>query len=262
MGLEAVLNKWHSESWSSYLTLAGAVIGWTRGTALMQSNNVLAADIEKLGARTFSTKEMCFNIMGLLHPQMVSEAQRQPLWADLNGSLHLVRDLHTVVGGIRSSLQESAALHKAVALERALDQEVAQGPRTDTAAATAANITPRANVRVAFPDLPSESRLAELAHLRGMLDMDKVIVVVGFGEVGPFGSARTRWEMEAFGEFSLEGCIELAWGMGLIKYHKDAQWTGWVDAKTKVDFVVLLSSLLSATKLTWRSDRSACEIIW
>lgn len=66
-----------------------------------------------------------------------------------------------------------------------------------------------------------------------MLDLDKVIVVVGFGEVGPFGSARTRWEMEAYGEFSLEGCIELAWSMGLIKYQKDAQWTGWIDAKTK-----------------------------
>ncbi len=57
------------------------------------------------------------------------------------------------------------------------------------------------------------------------------MVVVGFGETGPFGNARTRWEMEAVGEFSMEGCIELAWMMGLIVYSKDPNWTGWIDRK-------------------------------
>ena len=28
------------------------------------------------------------------------------------------------------------------------------------------------------------------------------------GEVGPWGNSRTRWQMEAEGEFSLEGCIQ------------------------------------------------------
>lgn len=41
--------------------------------------------------------------------------------------------------------------------------------------------------------------------------------------------------MEAFGEFSLEGCIEMAWVMNLIKYHngplKDGTfYIGWVDS--------------------------------
>ncbi|KAJ2719175.1 fatty acid synthase alpha subunit Lsd1 [Coemansia sp. Benny D115] len=74
--------------------------------------------------------------------------------------------------------------------------------------------------------------------LHGMVDLDKVVVITGFGELGPFGSARTRWEIEAHGEFSIEGCIELAWVMGLIKHHdgklpeSDKHYVGWVDAKT------------------------------
>ncbi|KAJ2905792.1 fatty acid synthase alpha subunit Lsd1, partial [Coemansia aciculifera] len=45
--------------------------------------------------------------------------------------------------------------------------------------------------------------------------------------------------MEAYGEFSLEGCIELAWIMGLIKHFNGAlkatgaMYVGWVDAKTE-----------------------------
>ncbi len=52
LGLEALLNKWQSEGWGKYLSIAGAIIGWTRGTALMHQNNIIAEGIEKLGART------------------------------------------------------------------------------------------------------------------------------------------------------------------------------------------------------------------
>lgn len=70
-----------------------------------------------------------------------------------------------------------------------------------------------------------------------MADLDTVPVVVGFGEVGPWGNARTRWEMEAYGEFSLEGCVEMAWLLGLIKHAKKSRgqreaFVGWVDAQS------------------------------
>jgi fatty acid synthase subunit alpha len=42
--------------------------------------------------------------------------------------------------------------------------------------------------------------------------------------------------MEAYGTFSLEGCVEMAWMMGLIKNHngplKGKHYAGWVDSKT------------------------------
>ncbi|KAG1494167.1 hypothetical protein G6F52_013165 [Rhizopus delemar] len=88
-----------------------------------------------------------------------------------------------------------------------------------------------------FPTLKSYESLKHLSHLKGMLDLEQVIVVTGFGEVSPWGNARTRWEMEAYGEFSLEGCIEMAWIMGYIKHHngnlKNGKfYSGWMDAKT------------------------------
>lgn len=63
IALEVLFNKWFSESWAEYLTLAGAVIGWTRGTGLMAQNNVLAEGVEKLGCRTFSTV-CCLGVFG------------------------------------------------------------------------------------------------------------------------------------------------------------------------------------------------------
>ncbi len=57
--------------------------------------------------------------------------------------------------------------------------------------------------------------------------------MTGFGEIGPWGNARTRWEMESKGEFSLEGCLELAWMLGLVKYVSlSGNKKAWVDAKT------------------------------
>lgn len=39
LGLEALCHKWGSEGWGDYVSIAGAVIGWTRGTGLMAENN-------------------------------------------------------------------------------------------------------------------------------------------------------------------------------------------------------------------------------
>ncbi|RKO88625.1 fatty acid synthase alpha subunit [Blyttiomyces helicus] len=88
-------------------------------------------------------------------------------------------------------------------------------------------------MRFDFPELSSQ----KLNHLRGMLDLERVVVVTGFGEVGPWGGSRTRWEMESAGELSLEGCIEMGWMMGYIKFHsgplkKIPSYTGWVDVST------------------------------
>ena len=93
------------------------------------------------------------------------------------------------------------------------------------------NVLPRANFRFEFPTLEATNSLQNLAHLRDLIDLDKVVVV------GPWGSSRTRWEMEARGEFTIEGCIEMAWVMGFIKHFdgrlKDGSlYVGWVDSKT------------------------------
>ncbi|KAJ3195403.1 3-oxoacyl-[acyl-carrier-protein] synthase [Irineochytrium annulatum] len=231
IALETLLNRFHAESWSSYLTIIGAAIGWTRGTGLMSGNNIVAEGIESLGARTFSTHEMAFNLIGLLHPDIVKLSYTEPVWADLNGGLAAVKDLNKFTSSLRRDLLETSDVRRAVARETALDSKVARGPRK----AEGVMVTPRANMKFQFPTLPQKQNLS---HLRGMLDLEKVVVVTGFGEVGPWGSSRTRWEMESAGEFSLEGCIEMAWMMGFIKFHngplkKIPFYSGWVDGATQ-----------------------------
>ncbi|KAJ2897641.1 fatty acid synthase alpha subunit Lsd1, partial [Coemansia aciculifera] len=104
-GLETAFNRWKSESWQDYLSIAGAVIGWTRGTGLMSGNNIAAQEIERVGVRTFSTCEMAFNILGLAHPRICRISHRQPIWADLAGGMGLVTDLGDVVGKARQEIQ-------------------------------------------------------------------------------------------------------------------------------------------------------------
>lgn len=236
ISLETLFNRWYSESWSQYLLIAGAVIGWTRGTGLMSANNMVAEGIESLGTRTFSTVEMSFNILGLMHPSVVELCQTEPVWADLNGGLQFVHNLQEVNMKLRKEIRETAEIRRAIDAENALDFKVVFGEEAERKHKPH-KITPRANMKFDFPKLKPYESLKHLSHLKGMLDLEQVIVVTGFGEVSPWGNARTRWEMEAYGEFSLEGCIEMAWIMGYIKHHngnlKNGKfYSGWLDAKT------------------------------
>ena len=55
--------------------------------------------------------------------------------------------------------------------------------------------------------------------------LDEMVVIVGAGELGPLGSARTRFDAELTGDLTAAGVVELAWSMGLIRWED-----GWVDA--------------------------------
>ena len=234
ISLETLFNRWSAESWGEYLCIAGAVIGWTRGTGLMSATNTVAEGLEKLGVRTFSAKEMAFNILGLMHPLLFDITQIEPIWADLNGGMDRVAGLAEVTGSIRADLSRVSELRKAIAQDNAADFRITNG---DHSAPNAVSIAPRANFSYEFPKIDGDDVLDQLNHLQGLIDLDKVIVCTGFAEVGPWGSSRTRWEMEARGDFTLEGCIEMAWMMGLIKHLdgklKDGKaYVGWVDAKS------------------------------
>ena len=57
------------------------------------------------------------------------------------------------------------------------------------------------------------------------------MVIVGGAELGPYGSSRTRYEMEVEDELSAAGVLELAWTTGLITWEDDPK-PGWYDAET------------------------------
>ncbi|WVO17734.1 hypothetical protein L204_105432 [Cryptococcus depauperatus] len=236
ISLETLFNRWSAESWGEYLCIAGAVIGWTRGTGLMSATNFVAEGLEKLGVRTFSAKEMAFNILGLMHPLLFDITQIEPIWADLNGGMDRVAGLAEVMTSIRLEINRVADLRKAITIDNAADFKITNGSDAERLHQKVA-IAPRANFSFDFPKIDTSDILAEFSHLQGLIDLDKVIVCTGFAEVGPWGSSRTRWEMEARGEFTIESCIEMAWMMGYIK-HFDGKlgngqtYVGWVDAKS------------------------------
>ncbi|RDW83984.1 trifunctional fatty acid synthase subunit FAS2 [Aspergillus mulundensis] len=237
LALETLFNRWYSENWSNYLTICGAVIGWTRGTGLMSGNNMVAEGVEKLGVRTFSQQEMAFNLLGLMAPAIVNLCQLDPVWADLNGGLQFIPDLKDLMTRLRTEIMETSDVRRAVIKETAIENKVVNGEDSEVLYKKVI-AEPRANIKFQFPNLPTwdEDIKPHNETLKGMVNLDKVVVVTGFSEVGPWGNSRTRWEMEANGKFSLEGCVEMAWIMGLIKHHngpiKGKAYSGWVDAKT------------------------------
>ncbi|ETP47698.1 holo-[acyl-carrier-protein] synthase, partial [Phytophthora nicotianae P10297] len=237
LGVESLMNKWYSEGWDDQLSIVGAIIGWTRGTGLMSGNNVVAAGVEKMGMRTFSTTEMGFNLSALMHPSIVDRAAESPIFADLTGGMAQVSDLKDQVDSIRADIMKKSKLQASIHAALESDKKMLALPaKKQVAAPSSKTFAPRANMSSyycnSFPKLSGVAGLSaskKQALLRGMLDLRQVVVVTGFGEVSPWGNSRTRWEMESYGEFSLEGCIELAWLTGRIVFDKG----NWVDAKTK-----------------------------
>lgn len=240
LALQALLNKWRSEDWGDYISICGTSIGWTRGTGLMFSNDIVAEGIERLGVRTFSQEEMASNILGLMSPTMTSTCQVEPIIADLMGGMDAVDDFDTAVSKIREDVNATSEIRRAIQLEEESEYQAANGCRrsfTDDPYPT--KLKRRMNISLGFPKiLDYEAEIAPFhGELAGMVDLERVVVVAGFSEIGPYGSSRTRWEMEAEGELSFEGCIEMAWMMGLIKHHSgpiagQGHYDGWVDAKT------------------------------
>lgn len=196
---------------------------------------MVAQEVETCGVRTFSAKEMAFNILGLMHPLLFSITQVESIWADLSGGMDRLPDLADITTRIRMDINKKSELRRAITRDNALDFKIMNGAESERILQTV-NVVPRANFKFDFPVLNSSS-IEQLGRLRGIIDLDKVVVITGFAEVGPWGSSRTRWEMEARGEFTIEGCIEMAWIMGLIKHFdgriKDGSlYVGWVDTQT------------------------------
>lgn len=67
----------------------------------MAQNNVVAEGVEKLGCRTFSTEEMAFNIVGLMHQRIADRAMTKPLWADFTGGMDKVEGLDRAMAEMR-----------------------------------------------------------------------------------------------------------------------------------------------------------------
>ncbi len=207
--LDAVVTRWSAESsWAQRVSLAHALIGWTKGTGLMGHNDAIVEAVEEAGVRTYTTEEMASMLLDLCDVETKVAASREPVKVDLTGGL----------GEIDLDMAELAA--KA----READAESSQSGAADDESADGA-----------IPALPSPPRGVAAGPVPQWEDLDvdpaDLVVIVGGAELGPCGSSRTRFELEVDNELSAAGVLELAWTTGLIKWEDDPR-PGWYDTES------------------------------
>lgn len=205
--LDAVVSRWHAEtSWAERVSLAHALIGWTRGTGLMGHNDAIVTAVEEAGVTTYSTDQMAGLLLGLCDVESKVAAASSPIKADLTGGL------------------AEANLDMAELAAKAREEMTAESAVDDEAAAEGT-----------ISALPSPPRGYTPAPPPEWADLDvdpaDLVVIVGGAELGPYGSSRTRFEMEVENELSAAGVLELAWTTGLIRWEDDPQ-PGWYDTES------------------------------
>ncbi|MEZ5212048.1 fatty acid synthase subunit beta domain-containing protein [Gordonia sp. (in: high G+C Gram-positive bacteria)] len=203
--LDALVKRWSAEdSWSGRTSLAHVLIGWVRGTGLMGGNDVLVEAVEKAGVRTWSTQEMAEQLIGLCSAEQRAAARIAPVEADFTGGLG---EATLDMKALAEEAQQAAAAATA-------DDAVEDGVEVAALPAPARAATGH---RIDWPELNARP--------------EDLVVIVGAGEVGPYGSARTRFEMEVDEKLSAAGVLELAWTTGLIQWDT-APKPGWYDVET------------------------------
>ncbi|AZA08623.1 type I polyketide synthase [Corynebacterium pseudopelargi] len=199
--LDALVNRWNAESsWQPHTSLVHMHIGWVRGTGLMGGNDPLVEAVEAAGVQTYSTQEMAEKLVQQISPEVRAQAAKTPVVVDATGGLGQSDvNLSELAQKVRAQLGEQGDVEKLEAKIQAL------------------------------PNLP-EVLTGNAPDFQGQVSqsLEDMVVIVGAGELGPWGSARTRFEAELHGDLSAAGVAELAWTMGLIHWDEDPK-PGWYD---------------------------------
>ena len=218
---DAIVNRAHAESvWSDRVTFAHPKIGWVRGTGLMGGNDPLVAVVERHGLTTYSTQEMADRLLDLCTKEAREQAAIAPLNVDLTGGLGKEPlDLNALRA---EALEDQKRAEAAEAAEEAAESSVK----------STAKLT---NKALPTPYVPTQPRV-NLADWKNVTARpEDEIVIVSVGELGPWGSGRTRFEAElgiredGSVELSAGAVLELAWNMGLLTW-QDSPKPGWYDA--------------------------------
>lgn len=218
---DAIVNRAHAESvWSDRVTFAHPKIGWVRGTGLMGGNDPLVAVVERHGLTTYSTQEMADRLLDLCTKEAREQAAIAPLNVDLTGGLG--KDPLDLNALRAEALEDQKRAEAAEAAEEAAESSV-----KSTAKST--------NKALPTPYVPTQPRV-NLADWKNVTARpEDEIVIVSVGELGPWGSGRTRFEAElgiredGSVELSAGAVLELAWNMGLLTW-QDSPKPGWYDA--------------------------------
>ena len=221
---DAIVNRAHAEKvWSNRVTFAHPKIGWVRGTGLMGGNDPLVEAVESRGLKTFTTSQMANHLLDLCTKDARNLAAKAPLDVDLTGGL----------GSEPLDLNEL----KAQALQENSRKQANQNAANDASNDSEVKSEVKSlNKALPSPNIPTQARV-NLEDWKNVTAKPKdQIVIVSVGEIGPWGSGRTRFSAEQSiqddGTVSLcaGAVLELAWSMGLLTW-QDSPKPGWYDAE-------------------------------
>ena len=217
---DAIVNRARAEKvWSSRVTFAHPKIGWVRGTGLMGGNDPLVEVVERHGLKTYSTAEIAVELLNLSTRESRIEAAKAPLDVDLTGGLG---NEPIDIKALRAEAMEDAVQAEAANAKNAI-----AGDESDTAAKALIKALPS-------PRAPRQAKVDLVDWQNVTARPEDEIVIVSVGELGPWGSGRTRFEAElgihSDGQVDLSAgaVLELAWNMGLLTWN-DSPKPGWYD---------------------------------
>ncbi|MCW2747246.1 MAG: fatty-acid synthase, partial [Nocardioidaceae bacterium] len=202
--LDAIVTKWKAErTWADRVTLVHAIIGWVRGTGLMGQNDPLVDAVEAIGVETWSTEQMAAKLLRSCDAASRTKAAQAPIELDLTGGLAEANlDMATLARDARAAMTHSVEV-----------------------ASTAATIA-------ALPSSPaSPQEIAAIDWPKMKARPEDMVVIVGAAELGPYGSSRTRFEVEVSDQLSAAGVLELAWTTGLVVWESTPK-PGWYDVES------------------------------
>ena len=217
---DAIVNRARAEKvWSSRVTFAHPKIGWVRGTGLMGGNDPLVAVVERHGIHTYSTAQIAAKLLDLCTAESREQALKAPLDVDLTGGLGSEPiDIKALRAEAMADAEKEASSEKA-----AIEGEKPEGGAADS------------TLKALPTPIVTKQAPVDLADWQNVTARpEDEIVIVSVGELGPWGSGRTRTQAElgihsdGTVDLSAGAVLELAWNMGLLTW-ADSPKPGWYD---------------------------------
>ena len=207
---DALINRWHMEtSWSSRISFVHALIGWTEGTGLVNRSQNINNLLIGTNAIIYNAIDIATLLLELCTEDAKLAAIKRPISVDLTGGL---KDLKNI-----NFHEENSGKNKLVS-----------NTKISPISNSFDNIK-IVNTILALPSPPYEDKLPLTLDWNDLtISPSELVVIVGGAELGPYGSSRTRFEMEISNKLSTAGVIELAWTTGLIYWNNESP-SGWYD---------------------------------
>ena len=168
----------------------------------MGHNDAIVAAVEEAGVTTYSTDEMAAMLLGPLRRRVQGGRGHAPIKADLTGGL----------GDVELDMAELAAKAR---------EDMRRMPQTTSRRRAGRGHHRRAAVAAARIHAGTASGMGRPRRRPGRPGGHR-----RRRRTRPYGSSRTRFEMEVDDELSAAGVLELAWTTGLIRWEDDPNRVG------------------------------------